>query len=61
MESAKKLGSIQGIEEMSTGEESFVPNKDAEVESVMPAEELETPTKASSMKEGAESSTPEIK
>ena len=43
---------------MSTGEESFVPVEEAEVKSAMPNEELETPTKAFSMKEGAEDSTP---
>ena len=43
---------------MSTVEESFVPIEEAKVKSVMPDEELETPTKASSMKEGAESSVP---
>ena len=43
---------------MSTGEESFVPVEEAEVKSAMPNEELDTPTKASSMKEGAEDSTP---
>ena len=43
---------------MSTGGESFVPVEEAEVKSVMPDEELETPTKAPSMKDGAESSTP---
>ena len=36
---------------MSTGEESFVPVEEAEVKSAMPNEELDTPTKASSMKE----------
>ena len=43
---------------MSTGEESFVPVEEAEVKSAMPNEGLDTPTKASSMKEGAEDSTP---
>ena len=43
---------------MSTEEEGFMPVEQAEVEDKTPVEELETPTKASSTKESADSASP---